>query len=504
MENILKLKNISKRYPGVIALNNVNFSLNRGEVRALLGKNGAGKSTLVKILSGAVTQDHGDIFIDGNRVSIRNPKNAFEIGISTVYQEMSLVPELSVAENILLGRWNKKGRFGIIDLQQMRQKAKEAIQQVNVFLDLDQTVSKLSVAEQQLTEIAKAISFNPRVLILDEPTSALPSDEVEIVHSVVRDLAKQGHSIIYVTHRLQELPRVADTVTVLRDGQNIGTIPVGDASPEKIANMMIGEDWQSVSFKKSTVFTKEKFRVEKITRKGVLQDITFSIKSGEIVGIAGLLGSGRTELVRAIFGIDKIDAGKIVINGKTVKNPNPRIMKKNGIGMTPEDRRRQGFVPVFSIEKNLTLACLDRISNFGILSPFKEKTLSEKMVHDIQIKTAGLKVETAKLSGGNQQKVVLGKWLNTKPEILIMDEPTRGIDIHAKEQIFKIVKNLSAEGIAILFISSEIEEVLSISDRILIMRQGRVTDTVDPAKINISELMKLVMEEDLNGKSGRS
>ena len=243
---------------------------------------------------------------------------------------------------------------------------------------------------------------------------------------------------------------------------------------------------------------------KKITRKGVLQDITFSIKSGEIVGIAGLLGSGRTELVRAIFGIDKIDAGKIVINGKTVKNPNPRIMKKNGIGMTPEDRRRQGFVPVFSIEKNLTLACLDRISNFGILSPFKEKTLSEKMVHDIQIKTAGLKVETAKLSGGNQQKVVLGKWLNTKPEILIMDEPTRGIDIHAKEQIFKIVKNLSAEGMAILFISSEIEEVLSISDRILIMRQGRVTDTVDPAKINISELMKLVMEEDLNGKSGRS
>lgn len=498
MENILKLENISKQYPGVIALNNVNFSLNKGEVRALLGKNGAGKSTLVKILSGAVKQDQGDIFIDGNQVTIKNPKNAFEIGISTVYQEMSLVPELSVAENILLGRWNRKGRFGIIDLKQMKEKAIEAIQQVNVFLDHDRPVSKLSVAEQQLTEIAKAISFNPRVLILDEPTSALPSDEVDVVHSVVRNLAKQGHSIIYVTHRLQELPRVADTVTVLRDGQNIGTIPVRDASPEKIANMMIGRDWQSVSFEKSNVLAEEKFRVENLTRKGILKDINFSIKSGEIVGIAGLLGSGRTELVRAIFGIDKIDDGEIVINGKTVKNASPRIMKKNGIGMTPEDRRRQGFVPVFSIEKNLTLACLDRISNLGILSPFSEKTLSEKMVHDIQIKTPNLKIEADKLSGGNQQKVVLGKWLNTKPEILIMDEPTRGIDIHAKEQIFKIVKQLAADGMGILFISSEIEEVLSISDRILIMRQGRITDTVDPAEINISELMKLVMEEGLN------
>ncbi len=501
MNTILQLKNITKRYAGVVALRNVDFELGKGEVRALLGKNGAGKSTLVKVLSGAVRQDEGTIYVDNKQVSITNPKNAFEIGISTVYQEMSLVPELSVAENILLGRWDKKGKIGIIDLKRIHEKARQSTEQIKVELDLGKTVSQLSVAEQQLTEIAKAISYNPRVLILDEPTSALPSEEVEIVHNVVRNLAKQGHSIIYVTHRLQELPFVADSVTVLRDGQNIGTIPVNEASPSKIANMMIGEDWQSVSLEHRTQFEEEKLKVSGLKRDGVLHDISFSVRGGEILGIAGLLGSGRTELVRTIFGSDPIDGGTIEVGGKAVTNPNPRLMKKLGVGMTPEDRRSQGFIPVFSVEKNLSLASLGRISKGGFLSHFAERTIADKMVHDIQIKTASLDIETETLSGGNQQKVVLGNWLNTRPEVLIMDEPTRGIDIHAKEQIFKIIKNLSEQGIAILFISSEIEEVLDVSDRILVMSQGRITHEVNPEEVNLEKLMELVMEEFINVES---
>jgi ribose transport system ATP-binding protein len=497
MTAILSLEKITKNYPGVVALDQVDFSMERGEVRALLGKNGAGKSTLVKILSGAVRPDSGEIRIDGTTVTIQSPRDAFGQGICTVYQEMSLVPGLTVAENITLGRWPQQRRMGVsvIDRGQIRKTAQTALNQLEVKLDLDEMVSRLSVAHQQLVEIAKALSFAPRVLVLDEPTSALPSSEVDILHKVVRRLAGQGQAIIYVTHRLQEVPHVADSVTVLRDGKHIGTIPVSEATPARIANMMIGTDWRRTDWGAGGETGEVKLSVRHLNRKEVLHDISFDLHAGEVLGIAGLLGSGRTELVRAIFGRDPVDGGEIRVNGKQITDPSPVKMKAHGIGLTPEDRKRQGLVLPFSVRDNLTLASLNRASVRGILQRQRERSLAQEMISSLDIKTASMRVLTGTLSGGNQQKVVIGNWLNTLPHVLLMDEPTRGIDIQAKEQIFSLVRDLAQHGFAVLFISSEIEEVLDVSDRILIMNRGHITGEVGRDEVNLERLMEMVMEE---------
>jgi ribose transport system ATP-binding protein len=506
MAPILSLQAISKRYPGVVALDQVDFAVDAGEVRALLGKNGAGKSTLVKILSGAVHPDSGEIHVDGQPVHIDKPSDAFERRICTVYQELSLVPGLTVAENILLGRWPRQRILGlsVIDREASRKIARSALDQLEIKINLDETVSRLSVAQQQLVEIAKAISLDPRVLVLDEPTSALATSEVHVLHKVVRRLAEQGHAIIYVTHRLQEIPRVADTVTVLRDGKHIGTITAAEATPARIANMMIGSDWQRTEWGESGQPGEVKLEVRNVSRKGLLHDVSFQLHGGEVLGIAGLLGSGRTELLRAIFGLDKMDSGEIYVKGERVVNPTPITMKAHGIGLTPEDRKRQGLILVFAVQDNLTLASLDRFSVRGILQSARGTALARNMAKSLDIKTPGLGVPTRTLSGGNQQKVVVGNWLNTLPEILLMDEPTRGIDIQAKEQIFHLVRDLARQGIGVLFISSEIEEVLDVADRILIMNQGYVTGEVKPEDVDVEGLMTLVMEEMDHDHDGRS
>ena len=499
METILSLENITKQYPGVLALDNVDLSVNKGEIRALLGKNGAGKSTLVKILSGAEHPDSGSIKIEGKLVTINTPQESFHLGLCTVYQEMSLVPGLTVAENILLGRWPHKNYLGIsvIKRNEIKRIAQHSLDQLGVKINLNSIVSRLSVAQQQLVEIAKAISFDPRVLILDEPTSALSSEEVELLHKVVRNLAQGGRAIIYVTHRLQEVPEVADTVTVIRDGRNMGTITVEEATPQKIAHMMIGSDWQrsTIHHESGKPLGNVKLSVKNLSRKGILNQINFDLCAGEVLGIAGLLGSGRTELLRSIFGLDSFDEGEIWVNSKHIKHPTPKLMKEHHVAFSPEDRKRQGLVLVFSVLNNLTLASLNRSSINGVLQITKEKSLAQEMVEKLQIKTANLYVKTRTLSGGNQQKVVLGNWLNTLPHVLIMDEPTRGIDIQAKEQIFRLIRELASNGMAVLFVSSEIEEVLDVSDRILIMNQGKVTGEVNADKINLEELMNKVMEE---------
>jgi ribose transport system ATP-binding protein len=497
MQPILSLERITKHYPGVVALDNVDLEVQAGEVRALLGKNGAGKSTLVKVLSGAVRPDSGTIRVEGQVVSIHHPADAFRQGICTVYQEMSLVPGLTVAENITLGRWPKLRRAGIeiIDRSQIQHIARAALDQLQVHLNLNDTVGQLSVAHQQLVEIAKAISFNPRVLVLDEPTSALASDEVNTLHQVVRRLGEQGHAIIYVTHRLQEIPRVADSVTVLRDGRNQGTIPVSEATPERIARMMIGADWQRRACVRSEAAGDVRLSVRGLRRNGLLKDVSFDLRGGEILGLAGLMGSGRTELVRSIFGLDPLDGGDVHVRGRRVTHPSPIVMKSLGVGTTPEDRKRQGLVLVASVKHNLTMASLNRFSHGGVLSPRGEQQLAERMVTQLDIKTAGLEVEARTLSGGNQQKVVVGNWLNTEPDVLIMDEPTRGIDIQAKEQMFDLMRDLACQGMAILFISSEIEEVLDVADRILVINRGRITHEVNPDATTLERLMALVMEE---------
>jgi len=497
MTPILALEKVTKQYPGVVALDNVDFTLERGEVRALLGKNGAGKSTLVKILSGAVHPDSGTIRIDSRPVTIADPKEAFKQGIYTVYQEMSLVPGLTVAENILLGRWPRQRVLGlsVIDRKRVRPIAKAALDQLEVTIDLDQEVHRLSVAQQQLIEIAKAISMEPRVLVLDEPTSALASGEVDVLHKVVRRLAAQGQAIIYVTHRLQEVPHVADSVTVLRDGRLIGTITAQEATPAAIAQMMIGSDWQRTQRGSQAQLGDVKLAVKNLSRNGLLKDVSFEVRGGEVLGLAGLLGSGRTELVRAIFGLDAVDAGEITVKGQRVTHPTPEKMKTHKVGLTPEDRKRQGLVLPFSVHDNLTIASMDRFSVNGVLQRAKAHAMAAGMVQSMDIKTPGLWVPTATLSGGNQQKVVVGNWLNTLPEVLLMDEPTRGIDIQAKEQIFTLVRDLAARGLAVVFISSEIEEVLDVADRILVMHEGRVTAEVKPDAVDLEQLLAMVMEE---------
>ena len=497
MTPILTLEHISKQYPGVKALDDLDFTLERGEVRALLGKNGAGKSTLVKILSGAVQPDSGTIQIDGQPVSFHSPPDAFAKGIATVYQEMSLVPGLTVAENILLGRWPQRRFLGMryIARKEINGIAKAALDQLEVKLDLNEQVARLNVAQQQLVEIAKAISFDPKVMVLDEPTSALPAEEVATLHRVVRSLAAQGRAIIYVTHRLQEVPRLADSVTVVRDGRVIGTIPVAESTPDRIANMMIGADWQKSYWERTGRIGEVKLSVRRLNRAGVLHDISFELYEGEVLGIAGLLGSGRTELLRAIFGLDPIDSGEIVVNGESVGKTSPIVMKAHGVGLTPEDRKRQGLVLPFAVRENLTLASSNRYSSAGILRPKEARALAEQMVDSVGIKTPSIDVSTRTLSGGNQQKVVIGNWLNTLPGILIMDEPTRGIDIQAKEQIFRLVRELAEKGLAVLFVSSELEEVLDLADRILIMNQGHITGEVRHDEIDLEMLMARAMEE---------
>jgi ribose transport system ATP-binding protein len=497
---ILRATQISKHYPGVQALDKVDFELQAGEVRALLGKNGAGKSTFVKILSGAIEQDSGDIFIDGQLTNIRSPTDAFNAGIATVYQEMSLVMGLTVAENILLGRWPKSRILGwqIINQRQCIEKAREALEMTGVDLDPRAIVRHLSVPEQQIVEIAKAASFRPKVLILDEPTSALPEAEVDHLVALVRRLAERGVAIIYVSHRLQEVPRVADSLTVLRDGFLVGTIPVEEASPERIATMMIGSEWTKAEVRqRDEVGHEVLLSVRDLNRKNHLHDISFDLRTGEVLGIAGLLGSGRTELLRALFGLDHTDSGTITIEGQEIRHQSPRAMKGKGIGMTPEDRKAEGVIAAMSVGSNLTLSSLNRISRYQVISIPAERDMASEMADALLIQTPSLDVKASSLSGGNQQKVVIGRWLNSKVKILLMDEPTRGIDIQAKEQVYKLVRDLANQGISVIFVSSEIDEVLAVSDRILVMNQGYIVAEMPAAEAGLEQVLALAMEEEI-------
>ncbi len=496
---ILRVEKVNKHYPGVQALRDVDFELHAGEVRALLGKNGAGKSTLVKILSGATSPDSGTIYMDGQPVVIHNPGDAFANGIATVYQEMSLIKGLTVAENILLGRWPSRRLLGVnvIDKKLTLERAHNALERMGARLDPRKLVNQLSVPEQQMVEIAKAVSFQPKVLILDEPTSALPQAEVDHLLTLVRNLAANGVAIIYVSHRLQEIPRVADSLTVLRDGQVINTIATSQATPELIARMMIGGEWVKTQIEYREIKPEPVLSVRNLSRKRYLHDISFDLNRGEVLGIAGLLGSGRSELLRAIFGLDPIDSGTISVDGKPVEHLTPTTMKSKGIGLTPEDRKAQGLVLIMGVGDNLTLTSLERISHNQVISRTAERAAAEKMVEAISIATPSLETRTLSLSGGNQQKVVIGKWLNSQVKILLMDEPTRGIDIHAKEQVYHLVRDLAAQGISVIFVSSEIEEVIGVADRILVLNQGRISAEMPAMQADLETILALAMKEEV-------
>ena len=493
----LETVSLRKEYPGTLALSDVSLSFESGKVHALIGKNGAGKSTLVKILAGAVQPTRGSIVLNGDEVRLRSPADALQRGIIAVHQELSLVPELSVAENILLGRLPTRQGWGklVIDWKTVFARADEILKSLDIELNLRARASTLGVAQQQVVEIAKAMSYHPSVLILDEPTSALAQHETERLFELVRRLAGQGVILLYITHRLQELQRIADTVTVLRNGSLVGTIDIANATPSTIVQMMFGENLQKARPAELVARDEPFLEVRNLSKQGAFQHVGFAVKRGEIVGIAGLLGAGRTELLRAIFGADPPDEGDLLLEGTPVRPTSPQQMKRFGVALIPENRKEQGLVLLLSTRINLCLASLDRIATHGLLTRLRERAVVDKNIRELDISVANTDAPITYLSGGNQQKVVVGKWLNTQPRLVLLDEPTRGIDLQAKQQMFQLIWDMSKRGISSVVVSSELEELLDLCHRILIMRQGRIVGEVRPQEISLDKLFAVCMEE---------
>ena len=495
----LQTHSLRKEYPGTVALNDVSVSFAGGKIHALIGKNGAGKSTLVKIIAGATQPTRGSILVDGFEVSLPSPRHALERGIVAVHQELSLVPELTIAENILLGRLPKKHGLGnsVIDWRGVFVRAEQVLADLGVYLDVREKASTLGIAQQQVVEIAKAMSYEPSILILDEPTSALAQHETERLFDVLKKLKMRGVVLLYITHRLQELREIADTVTALRNGALVGTFGIDQATPAAIVQMMFGEVVQRSKPADLIAPTEPFIEVRSLCRSGAFQDVNFTVNKGEVLGIAGLLGSGRTELLRAMFGADPPDSGELIIAGQHIRPTNPEQMKDLGVAMTPENRKDQGLVQLLSTRINLCLSSLNRIAFHGFLTRGREERLVEKNVRELDINVARTDAPVAFLSGGNQQKVVLGKWLNTNPRLVLLDEPTRGIDVQAKQQIFQIIWDLSKRGISCVVVSSELEELLDICHRILIMRTGRIVSDVRPSELSLENLFAACMKEEV-------
>lgn len=471
---ILELRGIHKSFGAVMALQGANLSLLRGQVTALVGENGAGKSTLVKTLAGLHPQDQGQVFLDGEEVSFRDPLHAREAGIAVIYQEPTMFPDLTVAENIFMGR-QPLGSFRRIDRKSMRRMAMELFTRLGVKMDPDRIAQGLSIADQQVVEIAKAISLDARVLIMDEPTAALSGVEVERLFAVTRTLQDSGAAVLFISHRFEEVFALADWITVMRDGAHVITAPASELSVDQVIRQMVGRDVASLFPKQDAEIGDVALEVRNLSRKGVFHDISFTVKAGEIVGLSGLVGAGRSEVARAIFGIDRYDAGEVLIRDKPLKALSSSAAMAAGVGFVPEDRRKQGLVMELPVSRNLTLTLRRQLSRFGLLTNRSEAATTSEWAKRLQIKTGSPNSPVSTLSGGNQQKVVLGKWLATRPKILIIDEPTRGIDVGTKSEVHRLISELAGTGLAVLMISSELPEVLGMSDRVLVMHEGRIT-----------------------------
>ncbi|EHZ8346513.1 sugar ABC transporter ATP-binding protein [Escherichia coli] len=497
-ETFLQMKHITKRFPGVLALNDVQFSLRRGEVHALLGENGAGKSTLMKILSGVYQPDEGEIIFEDKPVSFSDPLSAQNVGITIIHQEFNLFPELTVEENIFIGReFCKKNRWRL-DEKQQRQATIEIFQKLNLAIKPDTLVADLTVAQQQMVEIAKAISVNARILIMDEPTAALTETEIESLFRVTRLLKEQGTGIVYISHRLEELALIADRATVMRDGQYISTVDYECVKISDLIAMMVGRDLGNIYPRREALQQRiPVLEVNGLTRKGVLNDINFTLYRGEILGFAGLMGAGRTELARAIFGADSIDSGTLKLNGKetVIKDISDAIQQ--GISYLTEDRKKEGLALNLSVERNIMLGNYPEYSDrFGNVDSRRCQQTSEEQVKALRIKTPNLEQAALNLSGGNQQKIIIARWVCKDTDILIFDEPTRGIDVGAKLEIYELMNRLVAKGKSIIMISSELPEVLGMCDRILVMRSGRITGELSAKEATQEKIMQYATLED--------
>ncbi|MGI5858832.1 MAG: sugar ABC transporter ATP-binding protein [Tepidanaerobacteraceae bacterium] len=476
MDYVLELENVSKEFPGVKALSNVSLSIKKGEVHALVGGNGAGKSTLMKILSGAYKKDSGKILFEGKEVKIDSPRAAENLGISIIYQELNLIQRLSVAENIFLGRQQRKK--GIIQWKAMFQDAERLFEKIGIHIDVREKVGHLSVAQQQMVEIAKAISHNAKVVIMDEPTSSLTTQETEILFTIIKRLKSQGSSVIFITHRIDEIFTISDRLSVLRDGCYIGTKEITETSKQELVSMIIGRELKQQYPPRDVKIGEECLRVEGISDGRKVKDVSFVVRKGEVVGFAGLVGSGRTETMRLIFGADKKKTGKVYLHGKEISIKSPKDCIRAKIGFVTEDRKGEGLLLSLSCKFNMTLVAKEKIKKNGLLNMKIENQYAREYVDSMRIVTPSINQKVVLLSGGNQQKVVVAKWLFSDSEVIIMDEPTRGIDVGAKREIYEIINRLAAEGKAIIVVSSEMEEIMGISDRILVMREGNLIGEV--------------------------
>lgn len=489
---VMELNGVSKSFPGVKALDKISFNLKKGEVHALLGENGAGKSTLMKIISGSYTRDEGTFLIDGKSFNDLSPKKAQELGIAIIHQELNLCSHLSVAENIFLGR--EETKFGVIDEKYIINKSREILDELKINLDPETIVGKLSVSKQQMVEIAKALSTKARILIMDEPTSALTDKEINELFDIVNRLKKNGCSIIYISHRLEELVHITDRYSVFRDGKYIITKDYKESSIDEIISYMVGREITNKFPHIEMGKGKEILEVKNLNA-GIVKDVSFKLYDGEIIGFAGLMGAGRSELVRALFGVDKIESGEIILMGEKVDIVSPQNAIKNGIVLGPEDRRREGLCGKLSIIENIGLANLDHICNsFGIVNSKKELEMASKVIDNLKVKTPSVNQLAEKLSGGNQQKIVVGKWLVRNAKVVIFDEPTRGIDVAAKVEIYNIMNDLKKKGIGVIFVSSELPEVMGMSDRIIVMCNGKISGEVLAKDATQNEIMHLATQ----------
>ncbi len=493
----IEMRGIDKSFGGNAVLKDAGFLLDHGEIHALMGENGAGKSTLMKILTGVYTRDAGTVLVDGQEVCYKNPQEAERAGIVFIHQELNVLFDLTVEENMFLGKEIKKG-FGVCDKKAMRQEVKKILDRLGVEIDPGQRMNELSVGQQQMIEIAKALMVDAQVIIMDEPTAALTQSETTVLFQVVNSLREKGVSIVYISHRMEEIFELCDRITVLRDGSYIGTKEIKKTDMNDVVKMMIGREIGERYPVRDVKIGDVAFEVKGLTCPGVFQNVSFQVHAGEVLGVSGLMGAGRTEIMQAIFGNMPHVSGEIYLNGKQIVNRNPQEAMKNGIGFITEDRKVEGLMLEESIMKNISIANLGRISSYGVLKKESEDGLVKRGIEELHIKCFGPQHECNNLSGGNQQKVVFAKWIYTEPKILILDEPTRGVDLGGRRIIKKKINDLAEKGVAIIMVSSELPEVLGMSDRVMVVHEGRVTGMLMKEEANQENIMILATGGELN------
>lgn len=495
MKKMVEMKSISKAFSGITVLKNVQLSVSPGEVLALMGENGAGKSTLMKILCGVHGYDSGAIFIDGIEVKVNNPRKASELGIRIVHQEFSLIDHLTVAENMFLGQ--EPAYLGFIKHKELFQEAQQLLDKNSFELDARAKVGNLSIAHKQLVEIAKATMGEAKILILDEPTSALAEHEVQRLFQIIRAFKDRGVSVIYISHKLDEITQIADRVVVLKDGQNSGEALISDVTEEQIVRMMVGREIEYLYDRQLKEDAKVVFTVKDLSND-VVEEVSFDLHEGEILGVAGLMGSGRTELLETIFGHRRIKLGEMSLDGRQIRNSSPHEAIRNGFAFATEDRKGTGLILTWSLKYNISLPSLNNFRRFCFIDEGKRTRKCEESIAELNIKTSGINEGIRNLSGGNQQKVVISKWINTKPRILLIDEPTRGIDIGAKAEIYELLKQLTAQGVSIIMVSSELPQILALSDRILVMNKGRAAGMIRRSEATEESIMFLATKGAVN------